>query len=201
MTLMREIENFVIPRDIAVIVCGDFNSEPDSAVYEFLSEGALDQPRPELEQSDTVGILPDQSEIHHRVDLASVMGTVLGSEPEFTNFTSTFKGTLDYVWYTPGRLRVLAASNVPDANDLTATCGEGLPSASYPSDHIMLCADMTLTVTGAGTITRQQTAPQVPHRRGMPVGGLASGGLGGAGTMKKPGQYGGNAMRSALGGR
>jgi CCR4-NOT transcription complex subunit 6 len=53
--LMREVENVAVARDVAVLVCGDFNSEPDSAVHEFMAGGALQQPHPELEQSDNLG--------------------------------------------------------------------------------------------------------------------------------------------------
>jgi endonuclease/exonuclease/phosphatase family metal-dependent hydrolase len=52
---MREVENVAVARDVAVLVCGDFNSEPDSAVHEFMAGGALQQPHPELEQSDNLG--------------------------------------------------------------------------------------------------------------------------------------------------
>jgi CCR4-NOT transcription complex subunit 6 len=34
MTLMRELDRFVLTRDVSLILCGDFNSEPESAVYE-----------------------------------------------------------------------------------------------------------------------------------------------------------------------
>ena len=63
------------------------------------------------------------------------MATAIGTEPVFTNFTATFKGTLDYIWYTPGRLKVLAVNDIPDPLDIFEQCGDGLPSACYPSDH------------------------------------------------------------------
>jgi CCR4-NOT transcription complex subunit 6 len=169
MTLMREVEQMALTRDIAVMVCGDFNSEPDSAVHEFMGTGALELPHPELLQSDTLGILPEQQDIVHGVEFASIMEAALGSEPPYTNFTGNFKGTLDYIWYTPGRLRVLAVTNVPDPNELFEQCGEGLPSANYPSDHVMLCADVAFAVSGTGTVTRPQT-----HRRHLLTGAGAA---------------------------
>ena len=156
MILMREVENVAVARDIAVIICGDFNSEPDSAVHEFMGTGCLETAHPELEQSDNLGILPNQEDIGHSMEFSSVMEATLGAEPPYTNFTGKFKGTLDYIWYTPGRLRVLAVTNVPDPQDIFNQCGEGLPSASYPSDHIMLCTDIAFSVAGAGTVTRPQ---------------------------------------------
>ena len=157
--LMRELENFVLQRDIALVVCGDLNSEPDSAVYELITEGALNTHRPELDIPDNIRVLPDLSNIMHSIELVSVMNAAMGDEPIFTNFTAKFRGTLDYICYTPSRLRVMAVSGIPEAADLESENGVGLPSASYPSDHLMLCCDLAFAVSGSGSITRSQ-APQ-----------------------------------------
>lgn len=37
--LMRELRQFVTQRDVPLLLCGDFNSEPESAVYEYLMTG------------------------------------------------------------------------------------------------------------------------------------------------------------------
>jgi CCR4-NOT transcription complex subunit 6 len=151
-----------------LILCGDFNSEPHSAVYEYLVSGCIEGDHyPELDNldnnsnnnhhhgsynggnsnyngggnsnnSNNVRVLPSNlRSIVHDVDLASVMNTVIGSEPNFTNFTAKFKGTLDYIFYTPARLRVMAASSMPEEHDIRALSGEGLPSTCYPSDHMV----------------------------------------------------------------
>ena len=125
-----------------------------------MTTGSLEQNHPELEVTDDLFILPAIQDITHGLELASAMVTATGAEPLFTNFTATFKGTLDYIWYTPGRLRVLAVNNIPDPADIFEQCGEGLPSASYPSDHVMLCTDLAFSLTGSGSMTRPGT-----HRR------------------------------------
>ena len=149
MILMREVEQVAVARDIAVIICGDFNSEPDSAVHEFMSSGCLETAHPELEQSDNLGILPSQEEIGHNMEFASVMEATLGAEPPYTNFTAKFKGTLDYVWFTPGRLRVLAVTNVPDPQDLFAQCGEGLPRCAPRPLLVLVLLLLLLPVASA----------------------------------------------------
>ena len=170
MILMREVEQVAVARDIAVIICGDFNSEPDSAVHEFMSSGCLETAHPELEQSDNLGILPSQEEIGHNMEFASVMETTLGGEPPYTNFTAKFKGTLDYVWFTPGRLRVLAVTNVPDPQDLFAQCGEGLPRCAYSLCPAWKCRLWPCRPLHPGTPTPSAwscSAPvtHTPHRR------------------------------------
>lgn len=169
LTLISEIEQYIVSRDIPLLLCGDFNSEPSSAVYEFLSDGAINQHHPEVEESDNLHILPDLHNIGHSLNLNSVMKGVLGSEPTFSNFTALFRGTLDYIWHSP-RLRVLAVHGVPDEKDLCRDGEEGLPSCNYPSDHIMLCCDMALTSSGG--ITRNMSASNsmtssIPSRGSM----------------------------------
>ena len=93
--LISELERIVIPRDTPVILCGDFNSEPDSAVYELISHGSITQSHPELQAASRghESILPDLHNITHTLDLTSMMATVNnGNEPAFTNFTGKFKG-------------------------------------------------------------------------------------------------------------
>ena len=140
-----------------------------------MAGGGLEEHQLELDQSDDLFILPAVHDITHGIELASAMQTGLGSEPLFTNFTANFKGTLDYIWYTPSRLRLLAVTNTPDPGDIFQLCGEGLPGACYPSDHVMLCVDMAFAVTGTGSVTR----PGV-HRRGL----LARGDKGKYGTAR-----------------
>jgi hypothetical protein len=47
-TLLKEIEQFILSQDMALMICGDFNSEPDSAVYQYLSRASLDDDQTHL---------------------------------------------------------------------------------------------------------------------------------------------------------
>jgi hypothetical protein len=51
----------------------------------------------------------------------------------------------------------MAVTNIPTESDLLSSeVGlEGLPSANYPSDHLMLCCDVAIAVSGSGLLTRQ----------------------------------------------
>jgi len=172
-----------IAQELGLIICGDFNSEPTSAVYELMKYGQIESNYPELDVglSDFGGggggggsdygsavadnpysssysgisdrgskhgkcrVLPDLENITHSLELASVMETAFGSEPEFTNYTINYKGTLDYMFYTPGTIKVLAVTELPDEYALSEI-NIGLPNVFYPSDHVMLCADVSLAV-------------------------------------------------------
>jgi len=63
-----------------------------------------------------------------------------GEEPLFTNYTASFQGCLDYVFFTKDTLRVEGVG--PLMTDREASSKSGLPSVSYPSDHILLSAEL-----------------------------------------------------------
>lgn len=163
MNLMREIEQFIATRDLPLLLCGDFNSEPYSAVYEYLIQGAIQTLRPELDVAEHgTRVLPmDLQSYGHNIELASAMSTVFGGEPYFTNYTAKFKGTLDYIFYTPSKLRILAVSDMPEEYDLIATSGDGLPSSCYPSDHLMLCTDVAISSSGGNGLSSQNGKGQM----------------------------------------
>jgi mRNA deadenylase 3'-5' endonuclease subunit Ccr4 len=124
----------------------------------------------------SVNVLPDLHSINHNIELESAMYSAMGTEPEFTNFTAKFKGTLDYIWYSPSRLRVMGVAQIPDLADFEASVGVGLPCVNYPSDHIMICTDLAFNITGAGLLTKQQKRKTMLQQQ---VGGGINMGRGG----------------------
>jgi CCR4-NOT transcription complex subunit 6 len=144
--LLQELESFVVSRgtNLPLIICGDFNSTPDTAVYDLLSRQSVHPGHPDVNvatNDDVPNVLPDAMNITHSFQLGSAYQTVLGDEPWVTNYTQNFKGVLDYIWYSAPNLRPLAVAPIPEEKELTRT-GEALPSTEYSSDHIMLIADM-----------------------------------------------------------
>jgi CCR4-NOT transcription complex subunit 6 len=149
-TLMREIEAFVTQRDLPLIICGDFNSEPHSAVYQYMSQGAVDAGHQDLEPV-LDKMLPNLENSRHSLELYSAMQLITGEEPEYTNYTAGFKGVLDYIWFNPHRLRAAAVVELPPPSALLYGI-YGLPNATYPSDHLFLCCDFIVgnVVPGLG---------------------------------------------------
>eukprot|EP01083_Nonionella_stella_P251172 866880_1 len=147
--LLQELETFVMSRgqNLPLMICGDFNSTPDTAVYDLLSRQAVHPGHPDVNMNNgddsTPNILPDAMSINHSFQLGSVYHTVMGEEPKSTNYTELFKGVLDYMWYSASNLRPLSCAPVPDEAALTKH-GEALPSTQYSSDHIMLISDMQI---------------------------------------------------------
>lgn len=150
---MQELELLIqtrgFPQDIPIILAGDFNSTPDSAVYELISSGACI-----LSKND----VPDDSHLlstcrlRHNLRMRSSYAQ-MGTEPSFTNYTYTFKGVLDYIWYgtdsivptavleipsEPMLLGRLAIEEAIDSDDFA------IPNEQWSSDHIALVADFQL---------------------------------------------------------
>lgn len=61
------------------------------------------------------------------------------SEPQFTNCTRDFLGTLDYIFYTGDSLSVESLLELLDEDSLRKDTG--LPSPEWSSDHIALLAE------------------------------------------------------------
>merc|ERR1719456_1444883 len=119
-----------------LLVCGDFNSMPDSAVYEYCQQGSVPQDHEDF-KVDPCGILK-QLNGGHSLRMATAYETCNGREAHYTNYTEDFKGTLDYIWFTLDTLSVLAISQVDDESQLLQETA--LPSSTRPSDHVSLVA-------------------------------------------------------------
>jgi len=52
LSLVRELEQLVLSRDLPLVVCGDFNSVPSSAVYDLLAHHAVPEGHPDLQVRD-----------------------------------------------------------------------------------------------------------------------------------------------------
>jgi len=134
--LMQQVELLAKSQNMPVLLCGDFNSTPDSAVYEYLRHGSLRVDHEEL-RIDPWGLLK-YTQIGHGLRLSTAYETCTGREAEYTNYTEDFKGTLDYIFFSGQTLEVLAISQVDDESQLMQETA--LPSSTRPSDHVSLVA-------------------------------------------------------------
>lgn len=120
---------------LPVLLCGDFNSLPDSGVCKFLDEGALGPDHPDL-KGRSYGTFT-RSGVSHNLFLKSACSNI-----SFTNFTPTFTGTIDYIWYTPSCLTTIQVLGGVDESYSSKYVG--FPNAHFPSDHIPLLIEVKL---------------------------------------------------------
>jgi CCR4-NOT transcription complex subunit 6 len=123
------------PTAIPLIVAGDYNSTPDSAVYSLFSSGAVPTSHPDLEGRKYAALTRDG--VFHPFTLKSAYSSL--GELEFTNYTPGFVGTLDYIWYSTSALTVTGVLGEIDPEYVKRV--PGFPNLHYPSDHIMLQAE------------------------------------------------------------
>ncbi|KAH9929597.1 Endonuclease/exonuclease/phosphatase [Epithele typhae] len=123
---------------IPVIVCGDFNSIPNSGVYEFLSNGTI-APDHEDFMSHTYGKYTTEG-IRHRLGMKSAYAAT--GEPPFTNFTTSFYDPIDYIWYSTSHLSVNSVLGPVDPAYIEKQVG--FPNAHFPSDHLAIVSEFRL---------------------------------------------------------
>jgi CCR4-NOT transcription complex subunit 6 len=113
---------------IPTIVCGDFNSVPGSGVYEYLSTGHVPPDHPDF-MSHMYGRYTSEG-MDHRFSLRSAYASE--GELSLTNLTPSFRGAIDYIWYSTPTLSVNAVLGDVDAGYLEKVVG--FPNAHFPSE-------------------------------------------------------------------
>jgi len=138
--LCEEISR-ALGRDLPLILCGDFNSEPSSAVYEYLTKGRVDtntytQLQAEFEQKKRC-VLPPRDNLRHRLGLKSHYSHgANGKEPQYTNYTDSFKDTLDYVLFSSKSIEAVGYLQEPPEKEMSREVA--FPNSRNSSDHIPL---------------------------------------------------------------
>lgn len=182
---LQEIVGSLGNDDVAIVICGDFNSRPPSAAYSFLVHNEIDPEHKELEVG--YGLKFDANKLRRSsIDLSSaysayfeqgvsddssfnddnVMKRWMNSEtkePMFTHYAFDFKETLDYIFYTHNNLEVEKLLEVVDWDIVTRAEDRFIPSRVWPSDHILLLAQFSCIGDRENTKKRKrQTSDDSP---------------------------------------
>jgi len=126
---------------LPMVVCGDFNSTPSSAVYQLLKNGEISGTSSDF-NGFNFGKYTDDG-VKHMLRLNSAYGSG-GDEPPFTNYNGDFIGVLDYLWYTEGSLRALGVLQPYTLEEIRQQKSP-LPNPHFPSDHLPLMAEFEVT--------------------------------------------------------
>lgn len=157
-TLLKGLEKIAASADIPMLVAGDFNSTPGSPAHSLLVHGKIEVGALET-SNDPLGFLKDQK-LQHQLPLASAYATLWDAqttdakalkqkqrldstyhEPLFTNYSKDFKGTLDYILFSTDSLIPTGLLELPAETDILSKPDEGLPNATWSSDHVALLAE------------------------------------------------------------
>ena len=117
----------------AVLICGDFNSTPPCAVYQYMKAGSIASSHPEW--SSCPGEEVRGLSVEHSFKLGSACGA-----PAFTNYTVGFKDCLDYIFYETDKMGVQQVVPFPSEEELAQHVA--LPNVMFPSDHVAVVGDL-----------------------------------------------------------
>lgn len=123
---------------IPLVICSDLNSVQTSGVYEFLSNGTLSADHEDF-MSHMYGKYTSEG-LRHRLGLKSAYAGA--GEIPMTNYTPSFQGVLDYLWYSTANLGVNAVLGEIDKTYLEKVVG--FPNAHFPSEYVVLYHFLTL---------------------------------------------------------
>lgn len=99
-------------------------------VYQYIISGS----------SSVVPHLEDSEDLP--IPLSSVYAYTRG-EPQFTNCTPGFTGTLDYIFFSPsGCIKAISYLELPERE--SSEVKGGLPNYYHPSDHLPIGADFVV---------------------------------------------------------
>jgi len=151
-TFLQEAERYIGPRNLPLLIAGDFNSLPESSIYELVVGTEVSGQRPDVIDGmlEILKISPCQ----HNMLLRSVYG--LGgefTEPAYTNYTGHFVGTLDFIFFTPDKIVPVGTLEILDEARLLGEEYTALPNPRWSSDHISIMADFDIRVLHPGQST------------------------------------------------
>lgn len=127
------------------ILAGDFNFQPDSAMYQFLQKGSLPETHPHFPiASKAIAGKPSKWTLEVR-PVRSAYVAACGKEPELTNHATTrqhrtgetrsFTGTIDYIFISD---HWLASKAFPTPSLASISKVKSFPTESEPSDHVLI---------------------------------------------------------------
>lgn len=123
---------------IPLIICGDFNAAAGSGVYDLITRGSLPGNHPDLGNRG-YGSLTREG-MAHPFKLKSAYSTT--AELSFTNYTPSFIGVIDYIWYSTNALQVRHLLGSVEEEYLRKV--PGFPNHHFPSDHLALKAEFSV---------------------------------------------------------
>lgn len=138
---------------IPFLLCGDFNSLPDSGVLQFLLDSKIPTHHPDFKdlaydgfmsrfsQAVSPGSGHDSSQLIHRF---AIKRAYQNGHLPFTNYTYDFKGILDYIFYSYETLQPLALLGPVSKEWFEEYRVIGCPNPHYPSDHVPLLCEFEI---------------------------------------------------------
>jgi CCR4-NOT transcription complex subunit 6 len=127
---------------IPLVICADQNSTAESGVFELFAKGSVRPDHPELLGYRYGNFTTDGMD--HPFSLRSAY-TNLDKTPDalpFTNYTPSFRGVIDHIWYSTNALENTSLLGKVDPEYMRTV--PGFPNYHFPSDHLSLMAEFAI---------------------------------------------------------
>ncbi|OWB73943.1 hydrolase activity protein [[Candida] boidinii] len=140
-------------KNIGLLMCGDFNSNPYSSVYNYLNYNNNDKNLISKDEilkifnnfnyGETTKFLQNElinDNLYDNFNLKSSY-RLLYDKDKFnkTTYTNNFKDIIDYIWYSDLNLKLIKNLGSIDENYLSNF--KGFPNKEFPSDHIPIISE------------------------------------------------------------
>ncbi|XP_015908821.1 CCR4-NOT transcription complex subunit 6-like isoform X5 [Parasteatoda tepidariorum] len=138
------------PNIIPLLLCGDFNSLPDSGVIEYLSSGRVQTDHCDFKEyvyKDCLSKLGNSAKANEFAHPFKISRAYEDGIMPFTNYSYDFKGVIDYVFYSKLHMSVLGVLGPIDSNWLEENGIHGCPHPHVPSDHFPIVVELQLNPT------------------------------------------------------
>uniref|UniRef100_A0AC34F5K4 Poly(A)-specific ribonuclease n=1 Tax=Panagrolaimus sp. ES5 TaxID=591445 RepID=A0AC34F5K4_9BILA len=147
MLLVRELKRILTERaektgvniaEFPLLILGDFNSLPNSAVYDYLANNRVSRHHPEFKGfcHHDISFIAGRSDEHYYYNTLNLTSAVNVRNMPYTNFTQTFKGCIDHIFVTKASLQTLTFLGPMDDGWIRRNHITGFPNENVPSDHI-----------------------------------------------------------------
>uniref|UniRef100_H2YPE7 Endonuclease/exonuclease/phosphatase domain-containing protein n=1 Tax=Ciona savignyi TaxID=51511 RepID=H2YPE7_CIOSA len=144
-----------------IVLCGDFNSLPDSGVVEFLRNGKVSSTHcdfKEIKYNKSLsafglglrsnGTMQDPKLVSHPFKLNSCYDDTNYHLLKYSNNTYEFKGIIDYIFHSRTQLKCLGVLGGIDEGWFKQHNIVGCPHPHVPSDHIPVVTEFQLFPPG-----------------------------------------------------
>ena len=124
---------------IPIVICGDFNIDKNTSIYQLLARGSVPPDHPDL-AGRSYGSFTREG-MSHPFTLREAYAGERNDYIEFTNYTPGFSGRIDYIWHSTTLRRRQLLGDV-DFDYLQRV--PGFPHWHFPSDHLPLFAEFSV---------------------------------------------------------
>jgi len=157
--------------NVQLLLCGDFNSLPESGVIEYIENGEISKNHKDFKNIEYNKSLcqmmshrSDEDMYNHNFRLRSAIKQDI---MPYTNYTYEFKGMIDYIFYPSQTMKPTGFLGPVDSQWLKENKVVGCPHPQVPSDHFSLLVELVMPLHLGNFSAITTSNAQYPHYPNM----------------------------------